>query len=49
MQDGDGAEMTEASGDRVGDHIGEGVPRLRDKDAGSEGVQVPREGPYKHG
>ena len=48
MQDGDVAETTETSGGRVGDHIGEGVPRLRDKDEGGDGVQIPREGPHEH-
>ena len=48
MQDRDGAETTETSGGRVGDHIGKGVPRLWDKYEGGDGVQIPREGDHKH-
>ena len=49
VQEGSGEKTTENRGGGGGYHIGEGVPRLRDKDAGGDGVQVPREGPYKHG
>ena len=42
VKEGDGAEAKEASGGRVVGRIGEDVPCLWDKDAGGDGVQVPR-------
>ena len=49
VQDGSGEETTETRSGRDRDHIGEGVPRLREEDAGGDGVSVPREGDDEHG
>ena len=48
MQDGSGEETPETRGGRGRDNSGEGVPRLREEDAGSDGVSVSREGDDKH-
>ena len=49
VQDGSGEEATETRGGRDRDHIGEGVPRLWEEDAGGDGVSASREGDDEHG